>query len=357
MTAASTSTCHVSHKGDARATHSLCTVPTINISRARHALNRGNYDQAEFCEEALCSHKVSPDKGERQYIHLPVTIASSPLLSKREFCEDALCSHKVSPDKGEHQYIHPPVTIASSQLLNKQAFCEQALCSQKVSPDKGERQYIHPPVTIASLPLLSKLETVFCLASVVARCYTVSAWRSAGRPDTWHEDCDVTSGGSAAGTQTAEQLTLLKVQVHWFGETVVQWSDNSTPTKANRVRLPVGLFLDIRKWESCRTMPLVGGFSRGSPVSSVPCITALLQTHLASPLFGSQELDVKADSQPPLWNFAILWKYSFVSCFFGTTEHRALPSTLSKHPGVCRMQRAASVESAVRASKECGRPG
>ncbi|KAJ8893321.1 hypothetical protein PR048_005912 [Dryococelus australis] len=30
------------------------------------------------------------------------------------------------------------------------------------------------------------------------------------------------------------------------------------------------LLLDYRKWESCRTMPLVGGFSRGSPVSPVP---------------------------------------------------------------------------------------
>ncbi|KAJ8872477.1 hypothetical protein PR048_026083 [Dryococelus australis] len=38
------------------------------------------------------------------------------------------------------------------------------------------------------------------------------------------------------------------------------------PTKANRVQSPAGS-PDFRKWESCRTMPLVGGFSRGLPSS------------------------------------------------------------------------------------------
>ncbi|KAJ8879758.1 hypothetical protein PR048_020366 [Dryococelus australis] len=44
---------------------------------------------------------------------------------------------------------------------------------------------------------------------------------------------------------------------------------HSPPTKANRVQSPAGL-PDFRKWESCRTMPLVGGFSRGSPASPAP---------------------------------------------------------------------------------------
>ncbi|KAJ8875096.1 hypothetical protein PR048_022987 [Dryococelus australis] len=41
----------------------------------------------------------------------------------------------------------------------------------------------------------------------------------------------------------------------------------SPPTKANRVQSPAGSLPDFRKWESCRTMLLVGGFSRGSPGS------------------------------------------------------------------------------------------
>ncbi|KAJ8872222.1 hypothetical protein PR048_025824 [Dryococelus australis] len=40
----------------------------------------------------------------------------------------------------------------------------------------------------------------------------------------------------------------------------------SPPSKANRVQSPAGS-PDFRKWESYRTIPLVGGFSRGSPDS------------------------------------------------------------------------------------------
>ncbi|KAJ8876133.1 hypothetical protein PR048_024042 [Dryococelus australis] len=36
---------------------------------------------------------------------------------------------------------------------------------------------------------------------------------------------------------------------------------------------------DFRTWESCRTTLLMGGFSRGSPVSPSPCIPALFQSH------------------------------------------------------------------------------
>ncbi|KAJ8880316.1 hypothetical protein PR048_016782 [Dryococelus australis] len=37
------------------------------------------------------------------------------------------------------------------------------------------------------------------------------------------------------------------------------------PNKTNRVQSQAGSLPDFRKWESCRTMPLVGGFSRGLP--------------------------------------------------------------------------------------------
>ncbi|KAJ8874860.1 hypothetical protein PR048_022750 [Dryococelus australis] len=42
--------------------------------------------------------------------------------------------------------------------------------------------------------------------------------------------------------------------------------DCSPPTNADRVQSPDGQPPDIGAWESCRTMLLVGGFSRGSPV-------------------------------------------------------------------------------------------
>ncbi|KAJ8876123.1 hypothetical protein PR048_024032 [Dryococelus australis] len=50
------------------------------------------------------------------------------------------------------------------------------------------------------------------------------------------------------------------------GAAVAERLARSPPTIANRVQSPAGL-PDFRTWESCRTMPLVGGFSRGSPVS------------------------------------------------------------------------------------------
>ncbi|KAJ8898379.1 hypothetical protein PR048_003739 [Dryococelus australis] len=51
--------------------------------------------------------------------------------------------------------------------------------------------------------------------------------------------------------------------------TVAERLARSPPTKANRVQSPSGS-LDFRQGESCRTMPLVGGFSRGFPVSPAP---------------------------------------------------------------------------------------
>ncbi|KAJ8866033.1 hypothetical protein PR048_033557 [Dryococelus australis] len=56
----------------------------------------------------------------------------------------------------------------------------------------------------------------------------------------------------------------------------------SPPTNANRVQSPAGS-PDSRKWESCRTIPLVGGFSRGSPVSPHLVILGPLHIHINRP--------------------------------------------------------------------------
>ncbi|KAJ8890983.1 hypothetical protein PR048_010492 [Dryococelus australis] len=59
--------------------------------------------------------------------------------------------------------------------------------------------------------------------------------------------------------------------------------ENKPSTKANRVQPRPGHTPDFRRWESCRTIPLVGVFSRGSPVYPRPFNPALLHTRLASP--------------------------------------------------------------------------
>ncbi|KAJ8868736.1 hypothetical protein PR048_030276 [Dryococelus australis] len=53
------------------------------------------------------------------------------------------------------------------------------------------------------------------------------------------------------------------------GGTVAERSARSPPTEGNRAQSPAGP-PDSRKWESLRTMPLVGGSSRGTPASPPP---------------------------------------------------------------------------------------
>ncbi|KAJ8866988.1 hypothetical protein PR048_032850 [Dryococelus australis] len=54
------------------------------------------------------------------------------------------------------------------------------------------------------------------------------------------------------------------------------------PIKPNWVQSSAGLPPDFRKWESCRTMPLVGGFFSGVSRFPLPYILALLHTQLTS---------------------------------------------------------------------------
>ncbi|KAJ8873704.1 hypothetical protein PR048_024536 [Dryococelus australis] len=50
------------------------------------------------------------------------------------------------------------------------------------------------------------------------------------------------------------------------GAAVAERLDCSLPTNTKRVHLRPGSLASFRKWESCLMVPLVGGFSRGSPV-------------------------------------------------------------------------------------------
>ncbi|KAJ8869728.1 hypothetical protein PR048_028723 [Dryococelus australis] len=71
----------------------------------------------------------------------------------------------------------------------------------------------------------------------------------------------------------------------------------SPPTKAIRVQSLAGS-PDFRVWESCRTMPLAGGPSRGSPVSTTPSFRRrYILTSIT--LIGSQDRAVK--SRPNLF--------------------------------------------------------
>ncbi|KAJ8888825.1 hypothetical protein PR048_008319 [Dryococelus australis] len=78
--------------------------------------------------------------------------------------------------------------------------------------------------------------------------------------------------------------------------------DCSPPTKSNRVHSLGGSRADFCKWESCRTLPLVSGFSQGSPV--FPALSFWRCSILTSiTLIGSQDLAVK--SRPNLFTHSL----------------------------------------------------
>ncbi|KAJ8868312.1 hypothetical protein PR048_029828 [Dryococelus australis] len=86
------------------------------------------------------------------------------------------------------------------------------------------------------------------------------------------------------------------------GAKVVWWLDYSPPIKGNQIRFLVGWPPDFHTWEPCWTMPLVSGFSRGSPVSPRPCIPAPLYIHLASPSSALMTSTLRAAQISPLYS-------------------------------------------------------
>ncbi|KAJ8873817.1 hypothetical protein PR048_024653 [Dryococelus australis] len=79
----------------------------------------------------------------------------------------------------------------------------------------------------------------------------------------------VTIATPTATTVSNITITTVTTTPTTVGATVTEWLDRAPPTKAIWVQSPAG----PRMWESCRTMPLLGGFSRGSPVS--PALSSL----------------------------------------------------------------------------------
>ncbi|KAJ8879915.1 hypothetical protein PR048_020535 [Dryococelus australis] len=77
--------------------------------------------------------------------------------------------------------------------------------------------------------------------------------------------------------------------------------ERSPTTKEIRVQSLVGS-PDFRKWKSCRAIPLVGGFSRGSPISPAPSFRRR-SMFTSITLIGSQDLVVK--SRPNLFTHAL----------------------------------------------------
>ncbi|KAJ8881856.1 hypothetical protein PR048_018342 [Dryococelus australis] len=70
-------------------------------------------------------------------------------------------------------------------------------------------------------------------------------------------------------SDSKQQVRVTELKLPATGATMAEQLARSPPTKANRAQYPVGS-PEFRKWGSFWTMPLVSGFSRGSPVSPAP---------------------------------------------------------------------------------------
>ncbi|KAJ8897326.1 hypothetical protein PR048_002672 [Dryococelus australis] len=90
--------------------------------------------------------------------------------------------------------------------------------------------------------------------------------------------------GARLAARYGNRYTPIYSQQRWtIGAAVTERFDCSPPIKAKRVRSLARSLSDFRKWESCRTMPLVGRVFSGISRFLRPCIPALLHAHFAPP--------------------------------------------------------------------------
>ncbi|KAJ8891749.1 hypothetical protein PR048_004302 [Dryococelus australis] len=136
----------------------------------------------------------------------------------------------------------------------------------------------------------------------------------------------VSAGGgtSNVGAGRSPHKTLIseldiKIIIHYkkTGAAVTEWLACLPPTKAWSP--------NFRKWESCRTMPFAGGFSRGSPVS--PALSFRRCSILTSiTLIGSQDHDVK--NRPNLFPHIIKKNCFKSNNVMGTNKYAGRPKPI-----------------------------
>ncbi|KAJ8883930.1 hypothetical protein PR048_015785 [Dryococelus australis] len=130
----------------------------------------------------------------------------------------------------------------------------------------------------------------------------------------------------------ADSITNMAAERQWHqrtlaGAAVAEQLDCSPSTKMNRVLSAAGTLPVFRMWESCRTMQLVGGFSRGSPVShtlAIPGVGGTPDKYLVCPELALslvaivKSLHLAQEAIPNTWlvTFSMSFdiKYWFLHC-------------------------------------------
>ncbi|KAJ8870419.1 hypothetical protein PR048_029441 [Dryococelus australis] len=132
------------------------------------------------------------------------------------------------------------------------------------------------------------------------------------------------------------------------GPAVAERLARSQPSKANRVQSPTGS-PDFRKWESCRTMSLVGGFSRNLS-SPPPLHSGAAPYSLQSPSSALNTSLLRAAQISSLTKDICLGQYQLGSSLvddrpiMNAVKYRVVPGVVWTNRTMCRVGRRGGAE-------------
>ncbi|KAJ8870904.1 hypothetical protein PR048_027205 [Dryococelus australis] len=285
------------------------TVPTAGPRQYIHLLGR-HPESSPTCELG----RGSPGPGERRSV-TPASLAAVGIygIPRRE----AIGRERIVPGRGEGEMGHLPWRGAANPAP---AAAHGTNIEGRRKPDAKVQKY--EPYTTADTTLQHSLSpgqrTLHNTDQVTSPTHQ---WRR-----TAHELLVVYGEGVSAcvwcgrytKTVVAASLSAQKYnpELAWTQRSpdmrIAQLSDKlrhirqrlecSPPIEANQVQSPAGPLPDFRKWESCQMMPLVGGFSRESPVSpAVVFRVTPLNRVTCNVVQGSSSCESYEDYDSKLW--------------------------------------------------------
>ncbi|KAJ8876083.1 hypothetical protein PR048_023992 [Dryococelus australis] len=189
-------------------------------------------------------------------------------VSSRTFSAVQVVLEKSVRGRGHRRISH--ARLALVYVANRCAVLSIARSTSRslLAPSSKQHRISYFRANIQSLIRISLLQH-----TLVALCVCESSPGFANCLESWNL-CYQEEGESRRGLRLLLAVSpyfcsLLSPSVFSSirGIAVAERLDCSPPTKANRVRSPAQSPLNFCKWESYRTMPIFGGFSRGSSVS------------------------------------------------------------------------------------------
>ncbi|KAJ8890229.1 hypothetical protein PR048_009737 [Dryococelus australis] len=218
----------------------------------------------------ISSHRITMCCQRKQESSPPSALTHSRLHSS--------VSHPLVHSSNEHLTSRRPVISSHRAHFNSLPHTRQAASAKDCRPlDCGSRHLESSPTRVMRRGGMKRQPVSPEHSSVVAKRIGNSSRR---------EQVSTLLGftGFPEGGQTAMRASFQEEgRVRSVSDYGAGQLSRRQLQHANGVRFPVRSLPDFRTWVLCRTMPLVSGFSRGSPRFPHPCIPALLQTLIALP--------------------------------------------------------------------------